>query len=270
MYNQNYGDRSMVDKMMRLFIIQAISGFVSRDYDTGIHFLNEVKTHYAQNMSQLNPTLKGLAKEIIQSLDMLTPGHDATQFYSQNVDDGGTPLSEPAKQKPRTVNDEISNILNRRKKKKEGEDEPIAQPEPKVVKRDDLFGDLGDLTFDEEDNEGEEDYDVYDKILKERLGKDKFDQIKGQEDSSGKDVSISRKLSLSPDELEEAEDNAILEILLKRKAKKGNISSEDQQILNVLEERKVERAREKEESNPLTQVKRKRKRRSHDSSLWED
>ncbi len=94
MYGRSSADRSIVDKMMRLFIVQAISGFVSRDFDTGIHFLNEVKTHFAQNQSQLNPVLKGLAKDIIQSLDLLQPGASADIFAEHNATAPTTPQSE--------------------------------------------------------------------------------------------------------------------------------------------------------------------------------
>lgn len=96
MYGRSSADRSIVDKMMRLFIVQAISGFVSRDFDTGIHFLNEVKTHFAQNQSQLNPVLKGLAKDIIQSLDLLQPGASADIFAQNNASAPTTPQSELA------------------------------------------------------------------------------------------------------------------------------------------------------------------------------
>ncbi len=74
-----YGSDPMpVDKLMKLFIIQSISAFVANDYDSGVHFLTEIKQAYAENMSKLNPTLKQLAKEIIQSVDLFKP--DGTAF----------------------------------------------------------------------------------------------------------------------------------------------------------------------------------------------
>ncbi|RMG26141.1 MAG: hypothetical protein D6732_21600 [Methanobacteriota archaeon] len=135
MYGRSSADRSIVDKMMRLFIVQAISGFVSRDFDTGIHFLNEVKTHFAQNQSQLNPVLKGLAKDIIQSLDMLQPGASADVFANHNASTPTTPQSELAsilgnKAKKQEVvlpdlegeiaNPEVAEVLRRRKLRNSG------------------------------------------------------------------------------------------------------------------------------------------------------
>ncbi|MCY3410848.1 MAG: hypothetical protein INQ03_04335 [Candidatus Heimdallarchaeota archaeon] len=81
------------DKMLRLFIIQAISSFVAGDRESGLHYLNEVKTSFAQYQSSLNPTLKSLAKEIIQSLDMFAPGASSTAFTDVNA---GTPQQEMA------------------------------------------------------------------------------------------------------------------------------------------------------------------------------
>lgn len=74
------------DKMVKLFIIQAISAFVSGDHASGLHYLNEIKMSYAEYQSSLNPTLKNLAKEIIQSLDMFTPGSSADQYAETNIE----------------------------------------------------------------------------------------------------------------------------------------------------------------------------------------
>ncbi len=154
MYNQKAGDRSIVDKMMRLFIIQAISGFVSRDFDTGIHFLNEVKTHFAQNQTSLNPTLKLLAKEIINSLDMYAPGATADIFRDgdEQTDLPSTPQAEltgtfkkPKEKSKRDTKEEpsgIRGVFKRRKKRKEqkGSTENLTLEEAL---------DLGDLEFNE-------------------------------------------------------------------------------------------------------------------------
>jgi hypothetical protein len=237
LYNQNYGDRSIVDKMMRMFIIQAISGFVTRDFDTGIHYLNEVKTHYAQNMSDLNPTLKGLAKEIIQSLDMFTPGHDASQFYSKNDS-----KDSKRENQPRSVTEEYSNIVKKKDKKKDKKEQMIDEETNKAKKeKDELFGDLGDLTFEDED------IDETNRKLKDEL--------------SGKK---------SPIKTFSDEDNAILEVLLKRKSKKGKLSKGDQQKLEVLEEKKQKQIEREQADNPIYNIKQKRTKRNRDSDIWND
>lgn len=75
------------DKLMRLFIVQSISSFVARDYESGLHYLNEIKRAYAEHMGTLNPTLKSIAKEIIQSLDMFAPGATSDMFLDTNQPD---------------------------------------------------------------------------------------------------------------------------------------------------------------------------------------
>ena len=157
MYGRSSSDRSIVDKMMRLFIVQAISGFVARDFDTGIHFLNEVKTHFAQNQSQLNPVLKGLAKEIIQSLDLLQPGASADMFSESNATIPMTPQSELSNiisKKNEPIHDDVANpaiaeVLKRRKMRKSGHsfDEIDNEDEPPSLEEE---LDLGELPFEEE------------------------------------------------------------------------------------------------------------------------
>ena len=85
---QKEGDMP-ADKMMKLFIIQSISAFVANDYNTGIHFLGEIKQTYAEKMGQLNPTLKQVAKEIIQAafqLAMTTLRNISTREQSTTID----------------------------------------------------------------------------------------------------------------------------------------------------------------------------------------
>ena len=113
------------DKLMRLFIIQAISSFVSRDYESGLHYLNEIKQTYAQHMTSMNPTLKGLAKEIIQSLDLFSPGSTAEDL-SLITNEGEKPVQQPTttdtqdseQEQPASVASELQNLLNRRRERK--------------------------------------------------------------------------------------------------------------------------------------------------------
>jgi predicted sugar kinase len=108
------------DKIMRLFIIQAISSFVSRDYDSGLHYLNEIKTGYAQYMSQMNPTLKGLVKEIIQALDMMAPGASSDSFATVNTSETTVEADQPVEQQGSSsgsgsVTNELQDLLDRRR-----------------------------------------------------------------------------------------------------------------------------------------------------------
>ena len=116
-------DPMPADKMMRLFIIQSISSFVAGDHESGLHYLNEVKQTYAQYMTNLNPTLKSLAKEIIQSLDLLDPGSSATDLSMVNTEaQSTTPTTTSPQQdqetEPSSVTSELQNLLNRRRAKR--------------------------------------------------------------------------------------------------------------------------------------------------------
>lgn len=121
-----YGDPMPSDKLMKLFIIQAISSFVAHDFDSGLHYLNEIKASYAEHMMSLNPTLKLLAKEIIQSLDMFTPGASAQSFAQTNqVPVETTPSADIVEEKQpvetvesSSVASELQNLLNRRRAKR--------------------------------------------------------------------------------------------------------------------------------------------------------
>lgn len=113
------------DKMMRLFIIQSISSFVAGDHESGLHYLNEVKQTYAQYMMNLNPTLKSLAKEIIQSLDLLDPGSNAadlalvnTEPQPQQTNQAVEPTVESQESEPTSVTSELQDLLNRRRAKR--------------------------------------------------------------------------------------------------------------------------------------------------------
>ncbi len=111
------------DKMMRLFIIQSISSFVAGDHESGLHYLNEVKQTYAQYMMNLNPTLKSLAKEIIQSLDLLDPGSNAADLTLVNPEPQPTQHTEEQatqsqESKPTSVTSELQDLLNRRRAKR--------------------------------------------------------------------------------------------------------------------------------------------------------
>ena len=141
MQGAGYGDPMPSDKLLRLFIIQAISSFVAHDYDSGLHYLNEIKQSYAEHMMSLNPTLKSLAKEIIQSLDMFTPGASAEAFANANpqqtssifsqqqpveaapsqVEETSIPqeqTTQPIQSGPTSVTSELQDLLNRRRAKK--------------------------------------------------------------------------------------------------------------------------------------------------------
>jgi len=241
----------MVDKMMRLFIIQAISGFVTRDYDTGLHFLNEVKTHFAQNQSNLNATLRGLAKEIIQSLDMLAPGTSAAQFKEMSFQEGQE--IQETQEVYHNPNQELSSILNRRKRRKPKKQEQETAENGK----DGLFGGLGKLDLSSVDSKDSTEDPIPN--ISQMSPKEKFHDQE-PEFYDEKPTSITSKLTE-----EQIEENKILEVLLKRKKQKGELTKEDEEIIKLIEKKKEE---EELERNPIEKVRRRRKSRR--SQLWDD
>lgn len=146
MYTGHGSDPMPSDKLMKLFIIQSISAFVANDYETGVHFLKEIKQAYAEHMGSLNPTLKKLAKEIIQSVDLFNPdgsgfvgasmsnegptpsstGGDPTMpSFGENAEDA-SPSSDISNQQqssqgseqPKSVASELQELLKRRKERR--------------------------------------------------------------------------------------------------------------------------------------------------------
>ena len=67
MYNQ---PQSAVppDKIIQQMIVQAIQAFYIQDYDTGLYFLNQIKTNLPRFMYQISPAYKTLCKEIVKLL----------------------------------------------------------------------------------------------------------------------------------------------------------------------------------------------------------
>lgn len=141
MYSGYGSDPMPSDKLMKLFIIQSISAFVANDYETGVHFLKEIKQAYAEHMGKLNPTLKQLAKEIIQSVDLFNPsggGFVGASMSNAGPDQPSTAGGDPAmpsfedsetaeandrsqeqpQQQPKSVASELQDLLKRRKERR--------------------------------------------------------------------------------------------------------------------------------------------------------
>jgi hypothetical protein len=67
MYNQ---PQSAVppDKIIQQMIVQAIQAFYIQDYETGLYFLNQIKTNLPRYLYQISPANKKLCKEIVKLL----------------------------------------------------------------------------------------------------------------------------------------------------------------------------------------------------------
>ena len=53
------------DKLVQQLIVQAIQAFYIQDYETGIYFLQQIKSNLPRYMYQLNPQMRSLAKEVV-------------------------------------------------------------------------------------------------------------------------------------------------------------------------------------------------------------
>lgn len=238
MYTNEASNRNIINKMMRLFIIQAISGFVSHDYNTGIHFLNEIKTHYAQNPTMLDGVLKSLAKEIIKSLDMFAPGSNASTFFETN-EEAKNPQQElnqinRAAQEKKVMNPQLESILEKRKKK-HGESNNATGSLDEALN-------LGALKL----GENSPTADIID------------DELPAENPA------------LNTAALIENQDNAILSILLSRKQKRGKLSAEDAKILELLKSKRDSQPNAQKSNSTLDSIISRRKKRKHNSeNLWD-
>ena len=84
MYNQ---PQSAVppDKLVQQMIVQAIQAFYIQDYDTGLYFLNQIKTNLPRFMYQISPAYKTLCKEIVKLLQDGSLVPDRTSQTDQEV-----------------------------------------------------------------------------------------------------------------------------------------------------------------------------------------
>ncbi|MCG3218598.1 MAG: hypothetical protein KAR35_06310 [Candidatus Heimdallarchaeota archaeon] len=80
------------DKLITLNLVQLITSLYTGDIESANIFLSSLKEDYARYISQMNPTLKRLVREILQSIDMYkpsdvsTPTHAATQVQPSQTD----------------------------------------------------------------------------------------------------------------------------------------------------------------------------------------
>ncbi len=66
MFPQSGGSAVPPNKYIEQLIIQAIQSFYLEDYESGAHFLEEIRRALPRMMYQLNPILRSLCKEIIK------------------------------------------------------------------------------------------------------------------------------------------------------------------------------------------------------------
>ena len=116
-----YRDPVPADKMMSLLIVQAITAFYMGDYETGVHYIQEIKTEYASSMSQLSPTMKKIARDIISALDLLRPSDEAfvpQQPQQQHVSQQSNINPQEQEEGVEEVRHKLEDILKRRRQQR--------------------------------------------------------------------------------------------------------------------------------------------------------
>ncbi len=56
------------DKLIQQLIMQALQAFVTNDYETGVYFLEQIRSNLPRYMYQLSPVYRSLCKEIVKML----------------------------------------------------------------------------------------------------------------------------------------------------------------------------------------------------------
>ncbi len=102
------------DKLVQQLIVQAIQAFYIQDYETGIYFLQQIKSNLPRYMYQLNPQMRSLAKEVVKLLQdgSLVPDRSADTVEEAAADthpglSGSSPEYTPQIEAPQLTETEI-------------------------------------------------------------------------------------------------------------------------------------------------------------------
>jgi hypothetical protein len=100
MYSHSPQSSVPPDKLVQQLIMQAIQAFYIQDYETGIYFLEQIRTNLPRYMYQLNPQNRALCKEIVKVLQdgSLVPDRSSSTVAQAAADThpGLSGISEPA------------------------------------------------------------------------------------------------------------------------------------------------------------------------------
>ena len=99
MYSHSPQSSVPPDKLVQQLIMQAIQAFYIQDYETGIYFLEQIRTNLPRYMYQLNPQNRALCKEIVKVLQdgSLVPDRSSSTVAQAAADThpGLAGISEP-------------------------------------------------------------------------------------------------------------------------------------------------------------------------------
>lgn len=111
------------DKFMEQLLLQAIQAFYIQDYDTGVYFLNQIRTNLPRYLYQISPALKRLFKDIVKIIQEggIVPQHtpaNAPQPSSTAEKPDLLPTGTTQAQPPTDFISELSSAVASRKEKK--------------------------------------------------------------------------------------------------------------------------------------------------------
>jgi len=119
------------DKFMEQLIVQALQAFYTQDYDTGVYFLEQIRTNLPRFLHQLRPALRNLCKDIVRIIQAgrLVPEHQSSPLSSP-VQSSSAASTSPISSEASITTDFISELTSavtshKEKKKKKVEEELI-------------------------------------------------------------------------------------------------------------------------------------------------
>ncbi len=138
------------NKFVTQMIVQAIQAFYNQDYETGVHFIEQIRSNLPSFLYNLNPTLRNLCKDIVKLVQggTLVQQHSLTEQPSAINQDSNTttsPISAPVLDQPDLSSSNehnatpaafISELSQKVKEKKESKKKKI---------EDELKGSISDL-----------------------------------------------------------------------------------------------------------------------------
>ncbi|MHA1686408.1 MAG: hypothetical protein ACTSYD_08360 [Candidatus Heimdallarchaeaceae archaeon] len=116
------------DKFMEQLLLQAIQAFYIQDYDTGVYFLNQIRTNLPRYLYQISPALKRLFKDIVKIIQEggLVPQRPPTNV-TQSPSHAEKPDLSPSVGPQATPTDFISELSSAVASRKEKKKKKVAE-----------------------------------------------------------------------------------------------------------------------------------------------
>ncbi|UJG40087.1 MAG: hypothetical protein K9W45_09595 [Candidatus Heimdallarchaeum aukensis] len=115
------------NKFVSQMILQALQAFYNQDYETGVHFINQIRANLPRFMYKLNPSLRTLCKDIVKLVQggSLVRQHALGEEQTEpqvSVESGTTmpppDLTKPGENVPTDFITELSSAVKSQQEKK--------------------------------------------------------------------------------------------------------------------------------------------------------